>query len=320
MSPKPRRLPPGQSDLRSPCHGVPPCRGVPRGERNTEKSSTKAVPEVGINSDSPKGSKSSGFAGELSLCPPHKAQFSGGTPGCGEHQGENAAKSQEATRKEQRRRGEGPSPQTQQQTRIKTGELSITPQNEEGAAAKKHQTSATRVAARDSQYREKPPGLPGDGERPERDEELGKSLLERQFFKMRVPVMLRGVMEEPGEERRRSLASLSQDFAAKVVNSARQVCPHGAGDPPLLLGAPEPGKKRQPSPLGGVLGGHECPYREGGSRWVGGGMWLPRTSHGPPRGVPKSIEVFPTLLLPLVVDDDSDDDGENDGDEGEEDD
>lgn len=67
---------------------------------------------------------------------------------------------------------------------------------------------------------------------------------------MRVLVTLRGVMEEPGEEHRRSLASLSQDFTAEVVNSARQVRPRGAGDPPLLLGAPEPGKKRQPSPLG----------------------------------------------------------------------
>lgn len=136
MSPKPLRLPLGQSDLRSPPPGVPPCRGVPKGERNTKKSLTKAVPEVGINSDSPKGSESSGFAEELSLCPPNKAQLFTGTPGCGEHRGENAAKSQEVTHKEQQRRGEGPSPQTQQQTRITTGELSITPQNEEGAAAK----------------------------------------------------------------------------------------------------------------------------------------------------------------------------------------
>uniref|UniRef100_A0A8B9PKC8 C2 domain-containing protein n=1 Tax=Apteryx owenii TaxID=8824 RepID=A0A8B9PKC8_APTOW len=45
-----------------------------------------------------------------------------------------------------------------------------------------------------------------------------------------------------------------------------------------------------------------------------------RLATGHPGRVPKSIEVFPALLLPLVVDNDSNDNGKNHGDEGEEDD
>lgn len=54
-----------------------------------------------------------------------------------------------------------------------------------------------------------------------------------------------------------------------------------------------------------------------GQPGMGARVWL---WGGHPRQAPKSIEMFPALLLPLVVDDDSDHDGEDDGNEGEEDD
>lgn len=54
-----------------------------------------------------------------------------------------------------------------------------------------------------------------------------------------------------------------------------------------------------------------------GQPGMGARVWLAR---GHPRQAPKSIEVFPALLLPLVVDNDSDNDGKDDGNEGEEDD